>query len=290
MPAIQLSHLEDAIGYDFLNRSLLERALTHTSAASDAERSTDGGEAHAPHNENLEFLGDAVLSLIVGHELFQRFPDFREGQLSKLRAHLVSQTHLVRVARSLNLGGYLRLGRGEDRNGGREKAALLVDALEAVLGAIFMDGGLDAVRPVIVNEVLERELALMLVGSGDDLPITDFKSALQEAAQATGRARVVYELVEQSGPEHNKLFTVDVSLQRSNSDSSLSFRASGSTKKRAEQDAAQLALQALFPLRVSLSGGILSDSSGGTSTRTQSMPDVATESAAEPMFQPGKHS
>ncbi len=272
MPATQLSHLEDALDYDFSNRELLELAVTHSSSVSDAERSAETADSPPLDNEKLEFLGDAVLSLVIGHEIFERFPAYREGQLSKLRAHLVSRSHLVRVARRLNLGAYLRLGRGEDRNGGREKAALLVDALEAVLGAIFLDGGLASVRPVIVVEVLEPELANMQVQGRDDLPITDFKSALQEAAQAAGRAKVVYSLVEQSGPEHNKLFTVDVSLRRDMSDSSLSYRGSGSTKKHAEQEAARLALTALFPLRVSQSGAMVpSDAYGNVSLSTNTL-------------------
>lgn len=281
MPSIKLSQLEDAIGYDFSRRELLEVALTHTSAMSEADREAPG--ASSLHNEKLEFLGDAVLSLVVGHELFGRFPNFREGQLSKLRAHLVSQTHLIRVARRLSLGAYLRLGKGEERNGGREKAALLVDALEAVLGAIYLDGGLEAVRPVVVSEILEPELAAMRVGGGEELPVTDFKSALQEAAQAAGRARVVYELVEQSGPEHSKLFTVEVRLQRDGSDSSESFRASGPAKKRAEQEAARLALKALFPERwTEHSRSVIDDSATNStiSTDTVSLPVLEDATAA----------
>jgi ribonuclease-3 len=278
---MKLSQLEDAIGYDFSRRELLEVALTHTSAMSEADREASG--ASSLHNEKLEFLGDAVLSLVVGHELFVRFPDFREGQLSKLRAHLVSQSHLIRVARRLHLGAFLRLGKGEERNGGREKAALLVDALEAVLGAIYLDGGLEAVRPVVVSEILEPELAAMHIAGGEELPVTDFKSALQEAAQAAGRARVVYELVEQSGPEHSKLFTVEVRLQKDGSDSSESFRASGPAKKRAEQEAARLALRALFPSRwTEYSGSVIDDSGthSTTSTDTMSLPPVLDEGPA----------
>ena len=139
----EVASLEESIGYVFSSPEFLERALTHSSQAREAEMLRPGFGERARDNEQLEFLGDAVLGLVTTEELFRRFPEFNEGQLSKLRAHLVSKTHLIRVAEQLQLGKFLRLGRGEEKSGGRNKSALLVDALEAVLGAVYLDAGLD---------------------------------------------------------------------------------------------------------------------------------------------------
>jgi ribonuclease-3 len=193
-------------------------------------------------------LGDAVLALVTAEELFRRFPTFREGELSKLRAHLVSERHLIQVAQTLGLGTYLRLGRGEEKSGGRLKTALLVDALEAVLAALYLDGGLEIARRFILQAVISPELARMNPESGG-VPVMDFKSALQETLQATGRPQASYVLVKEAGPEHSKTFTVEVRLS-SAGQTKVEFigRAEGSTKKRAEQDAARQVLQYLGSL------------------------------------------
>jgi ribonuclease-3 len=184
-------------------------------------------------------LGDAVLALVTSEELFHRFPHFREGELSKLRAHLVSERHLIRVAQQLELGHYLRLGRGEEKSGGRGKTALLVDALEAILAAIYLDGGFEAAREFVLRNVIAPEMERMERGGGT-LPITDFKSALQEAVQGLGLPQPAYVLVEESGPEHNKTFTVEARLHSKNGKTAeFVGRAQGSTKKTAEQDAAR---------------------------------------------------
>src|SRR5438132_862723 len=133
--------LEKTIGHVFTSRELLDQALTHSSQAREAETLRPAGSERAADNEQLEFLGDAVLGLVTTEELFRRFPQFNEGQLSKLRAHLVSKNHLIHVAEQLELGRYLRLGRGEEKSGGRNKSAILVDALEAILGAVYLDAG-----------------------------------------------------------------------------------------------------------------------------------------------------
>ena len=138
-----ISELEQALGYRFSRTELLEQALTHSSHAREVESPQTQTPTRVGDNEQLEFLGDAVLGLITTEELFHRFPHFREGGLSKLRAHLVSEKHLIQVARQLELGHYLRLGRGEEKSGGRNKTALLVDGLEAVLGAMYVDSGLE---------------------------------------------------------------------------------------------------------------------------------------------------
>src|SRR6267143_955499 len=200
----EITALEAALGYHFRRRAVIEQAVTHSSQAREQE-AQQAAEAkyQVSDNEQLEFLGDAVLSLVTSEELFQRFPQFREGELSKLRAHLVSERHLIQVAQQLELGHYLRLGRGEEKSGGRGKTALLVDALEAILAAVYLDGGLEAARKFILQTVVIPELERMNPGTGG-VPVMDFKSALQESLQASGRPQASYVLVKEAGPEHNK--------------------------------------------------------------------------------------
>jgi ribonuclease III len=249
MKAKEIAALEGLLGYHFQCPELLDQALTHSSQARELEAlQPPKGSLRPGDNEQLEFLGDAVLALVTGEELFRRFPAFREGELSKLRAHLVSEKHLIQVAQSLGLGHYLRLGRGEEKSGGRGKTALLVDALEAVLAALYLDGGIETARRFILETVIAPELARMNPESAG-VPVMDFKSALQETLQATGRAQAAYVLVKEAGPEHSKTFTVEVRLS-SAGQPKVEFigRAEGSTKKRAEQDAAQQVLQYLASL------------------------------------------
>ena len=248
MRSKNVNELETALGYQFTRRELLEQALTHSSQARELESLQPSSVTRVGDNEQLEFLGDAVLGLIAAEELFHRFPDFREGELSKLRAHLVSEKHLIQVAQRLELGHYLHLGRGEEKSGGRNKTALLVDALEAVLGAIYVDGGLETVRRIVLEHILVPELANIARG-GTPLPLTDYKSALQEKMQAMGRAQPFYVLVKERGPEHSKTFTVEARLQANNNgDVEFVGRAEGSTKKKAEQAAAQQVLEYLATL------------------------------------------
>jgi ribonuclease-3 len=236
--------LEEALGHRFGRAELLDQALTHSSQARELESLPSA--VPVGDNEQLEFLGDAVLGLITSEELFHRFPEFREGQLSKLRAHLVSEKHLVRVARYLELGHYLRLGRGEEKSGGRHKSALLADGLEAILGALYLDGGLGEVRRVVLQYIIDPELEA-LARTGSSLPQTDFKSALQEKLQAVGRPQPSYVLVHERGPDHRKTFTVEARLLSAGNHGRIEFvgRAEGSTKKNAEQEAARQLLQYL---------------------------------------------
>jgi ribonuclease III len=237
--------LENAIGHRFAHPQLLQQALTHSSQAREIEALSPGLNQRAIDNEQLEFLGDAVLALVTTEELFTRFPQFSEGQLSKLRAHLVSKNHLISAAERLELGRYLLLGRGEEKSGGRSKAALLVDALEAVLGAVYLDAGLDTVRPLILNHIVRPELE-NFVSKGTAGKITDYKSALQERLQAEGRPQPAYVLVSESGPEHRKTFTIEAQLfKAANARIEFSARAQGMTKKHAEQDAARQVLEYL---------------------------------------------
>src|ERR1700675_4432734 len=178
----EISALETALGYHFRRHGVIEQAITHSSQAREQESQQAGENKYRVNdNEQLEFLGDAILALVTSEELFQRFPQFREGELSKLRAHLVSERHLIRVAQRLELGQYLRLGRGEEKSGGRGKTALLVDAFEAILAAIYLDGGFEVAREFVLRNVIAPELERMERGGGS-LPVTDFKSALQQRA------------------------------------------------------------------------------------------------------------
>lgn len=246
MKAKEIAALEGLLGHHFQRRELLDQALTHSSQARELEALQPAKPGLRPaDNEQLEFLGDAVLALVTGEELFRRFPAFREGELSKLRAHLVSERHLIEVAQSLGLGDYLRLGRGEEKSGGRSKTALLVDALEAIMAALYLDGGLEIARRFILQSVVAPELERMNPESGG-VPVMDFKSALQETLQAAGRPQASYVLVKEVGPEHSKTFTVEVRLS-AGAPAKIEFtgRAEGSTKKKAEQAAARQALEYL---------------------------------------------
>ncbi|HYL13642.1 MAG TPA: ribonuclease III [Terriglobales bacterium] len=247
MKSRDIAALEGTLGYHFRHPELIQQALTHSSQARELESAHPDRVARMGDNEQLEFLGDAVLGLVTSQELFQRFPGFREGELSKLRAHLVSERHLIRVAQQLELGHYLRLGRGEEKSGGRTKTALLVDALEAILAAMYLDGGLELTRQFILQWIVTPELLRMDLKGSTALPITDFKSALQETLQAKGCPQPSYVLVKEEGPEHNKTFTVEVRLHPpvSQSKAEVVGRATGSTKKRAEQDAARQVLEYL---------------------------------------------
>lgn len=244
-----VTELEHNLGYRFLRPELLQQALTHSSQARELESSQPHTPLRVGDNEQLEFLGDAVLGLLTTEELFIRFPKFREGELSKLRAHLVSEKHLIEVAKRMELGQYLRLGRGEEKSGGRNKTALLVDALEAVLGAMYVDGGLEPVRRIVLQYIVAPELE-RIARTGSSLPLTDYKSALQEKLQAMGRPQPAYVLVKELGPEHNKTFTVEARLLTVGEESAIEFvgLAQGSTKKNAEQGAARQLLEYLVAL------------------------------------------
>jgi ribonuclease III len=240
-----VASLEENIGHVFASPQLLERALTHSSQAREAEMLRSGSGERVADNEPLEFLGDAVLGLVTTEELFRRFPEFSEGQLSKLRAHLVSKNHLIGVAEQLQLGRYLRLGRGEEKSGGRNKSALLVDSLEAVVGAVYLDAGLEPARALVLQKIVLPEVE-KFISSGKAASVTDYKSALQETLQAASRLQPMYVLVKESGPEHQKTFTIEARLLVGG-DGEVEFtgRAQGSTKKNAEQEAARQVLEYL---------------------------------------------
>jgi len=223
--------LQQAIGYRFRDRGLLEHAMTHTSRANE---DVSGG---VHDNESMEFLGDAVVGFVIADVLFREFPDFDEGEKSKTKAALVSTTTLARQAERLNLGEHLLLGRGEEKTGGRRKQALLADGYEALIAAIYLDGGIEHVRAFIVREftpLLSEVQQHGIAGS------QDYKSALQELLQARDLPLPEYRLVGTMGPDHRKLFQVEVVVN-----GEALAESTGPSKKEAEQDAARAALDKL---------------------------------------------
>jgi ribonuclease-3 len=231
--------LEERLGYKFSTRELLDRALTHSSAIPEL-RGTAPEEAgvglHPTDNERLEFLGDAVLELLASEYLLANFPEWSEGQLSKSRARIVNASSLEAAARRLRLGEHLRLGRGEEKTGGREKQTLLADAFEAVVAAVYLDSGLGAARSVLRRVLFEQALE----ERGERISESDRKSALQEFLQGRGQPPAEYRLAGESGPDHQKLFQIEVWIN-----GECLAKGEGSTKKEAEQRAARRALEQL---------------------------------------------
>jgi ribonuclease-3 len=243
---------EAIFGHKFKQPALLERALTHRSLA------YEGGHEHLTDtesdNEQLEFVGDAVLGLVVAESLFRRFPNSREGELTRLRASIVSRRHLGQMALRIGLGAHLRLGKGEERSGGRGKSALLSNALEAVIAALYLDGGLKTAYRFIERQILEPalpELNLAVSHPGTSSSATfsgavgDHKSALQEHLQAIGAGQPQYVLTAESGPDHRKRFRIEVRVANSSGTITVLAESEGSTKKEAQQEAARIAFLAL---------------------------------------------
>jgi ribonuclease-3 len=225
--------LQARLGHRFRDRGLLEHALTHRSHA---HEDVTGGILD---NESLEFLGDAVLGFVVADLLFREFPRLREGEKSKIKAALVSTAALSRVAERLDLGQYILLGRGEEKTGGRLKQALLADACEALIAAVYLDGGMEAAARLITRE-LRPEIDEYRRRGGSAAGTSDFKSALQERLQAKGGAPPEYIVTGTTGPDHRKLFQVDVRVAGETLAS-----AEGRSKKEAEQQAAREGLRKL---------------------------------------------
>ncbi len=226
-----LGELEDRLGVQFNNRRLLRQALVHRSLINEAELSdTDS-------NERLEFLGDAALGLVAAQMLYERYPDRAEGRLSQARASLVNTAALAGLGRDIELGRYLQLGRGEDLGGGRTQQTVLGRAYEAVLGAIYLDQGIDGLRALVTplfNGILDRH--------GWSARGKDYKSRLQEALQGSGRSTPLYRMIGEQGPDHDKQFRMAVDI-----DGETLAEGEGSSKQRAEQDAARAALAKLAP-------------------------------------------
>jgi ribonuclease-3 len=225
---VLLSEFEKRLGYSFQSKALLENALTHSSYANEHRR--EG----ITSNERLEFLGDAILGLVVAEHLYKTHPDKPEGELTKLRAELVCEQSLAEVATQLELGKVLKLGHGESHGGGSHRPSMLADAVEAVLAASYLDGGMAVPTEIITRLILGKEPST----SGNQ----DYKTRFQELVQRNRDQVIAYALVGASGPDHHKTFTVEVSLN-----GQVVGTGNGSSKKRAEQDAAREAIARLFP-------------------------------------------
>lgn len=221
--------LEVSLGYHFHNITILENALTHSSYANERWRDS------LASNERLEFLGDSVLGMVTAEHLYKLFPDRSEGELTRIRADLVCETSLAKVARKLNLGDHLLLGHGEEQGGGRNRSSILADAVESVLAAAYLDGGFaaasDLIHRFILTDIPTKHLRNM-----------DYKTKLQELVQQRKNQVIQYELTGESGPDHAKEFFVEVRLN-----DQVIGNGVGSSKKRAEQDAARAGIEKLFP-------------------------------------------
>ena len=224
-----IKDLENAIGYRFQNITLLQNALAHSSYAN--ERWHDSLKS----NERLEFLGDSILGMVVAEHLYRNFPNRPEGELTRMRADMVCEQSLAAIAHKIGLGEHMLLGHGEEQGGGRNRPSILADAVESVIAACFLDGGMGAARSFIEKFVLT------------DVPVKqlhnrDYKTALQELVQQKKNQVLTYVLVGESGPDHDKKFAVEVLLN-----GTMVGKGIGTSKKRAEQDAARVAMEALFP-------------------------------------------
>ena len=224
-----IKDLETAIGYQFHNISLLQNALTHSSYANERWHNS------LLSNERLEFLGDSVLGMLVAEYLFRNFPDRPEGELTRMRADMVCEKTLAAAANRIGLGDHLLLGHGEEQGGGRSRDSILADAMESVIAASFLDGGIEAALKIVQQFILV------------EVPVTklhnaDYKTMLQELVQQKRNQSLSYALVGESGPDHDKQFQVEVSLN-----GTVVGKGTGRSKKRAEQDAARAAIEKLFP-------------------------------------------
>ena len=224
-----IKDLEEAIGYHFHNISLLQNALTHSSYANERWHNS------LLSNERLEFLGDSILGMLVAEYLFRSFPNRPEGELTRMRADMVCEKTLAAVANSIHLGDHLLLGHGEEQGGGRSRDSILADAMESVIAACFLDGGMEAALQIIRRFILV------------EVPVTrlhnaDYKTQLQELVQQKRNQVLSYSLARESGPDHDKQFEVEVCIN-----GSVVGTGRGSSKKRAEQDAARAAIARLFP-------------------------------------------
>ena len=222
-----ISDLEKAIGYRFNNISLLQNALAHSSYANERWHNS------LMSNERLEFLGDSILGMCVAEYLYCTFPDRPEGELTRMRADMVCETSLAAIAEQIGLGQHLLLGHGEETGGGRNRASILADAVESVIAASFLDGGMAAARSFIERFVLNHVPVRQLTNK-------DYKTALQELVQQKKNQTITYRLAGESGPDHDKTFLVEVSLN-----GTVIGEGTGTSKKRAEQDAARAALEQL---------------------------------------------
>ncbi|MEG2813202.1 MAG: ribonuclease III [Oscillospiraceae bacterium] len=220
-----MNSFEKRIGHEYKNKDLMMEALTHSSYANE-------GKKFGKNNERLEFLGDSVLSIVVAEHLFLHFKNLPEGELTKLRASLVCEKALHQFAQRINLGAYLRLGKGEENTGGRKRASILADAFEATIASIYLDGGFSDAKDFILSFIPED------IEIGKINVLSDYKTALQEIIQKNREEKIEYVLTDEEGPDHNKSFTIEVHLN-----SNVIGTGTGKSKKQAEQFAAKEALE-----------------------------------------------
>ena len=225
MTSTDLSELQQKLCYEFKNLDFLAESLRHSSFVN------ENLELDIQDNERLEFLGDAVLNLVVGHMLMVRYPDLKEGDMSKMRANLVNESQLASIAQEMNLGSYLQLGKGEIQTKGWEKPSILANTFEAVIAAIYLDGGFDA-----TFKIIDGQFSLLLESVVMSTVNHDFKSQVQELVQMKQQKMPVYTVIHESGPDHDKTFTARVTF------ASVQADGVGKSKKAAEQEAARLAL------------------------------------------------
>ena len=228
MEAKDPSGVEQYLQYEFSNKDLLQKALRHSSYVNEL------ADQNLKDNERLEFLGDAVLNLIVGHILMRRYPDMQEGELSRMRANLVNESQLAKMARSFELGAYIQLGKGEIQTLGREKNSILADTYEALAAAVYLDGGFDAAFRFIETNFLPLMDRLYSTASN-----YDYKSQLQEMVQVSHGAMPDYKIIREDGPDHDKTFCVELNVL------DIKTQGTGKNKKAAEQEAARKALEIL---------------------------------------------
>lgn len=218
---------QDKIGYVFKNEELLKTALTHSSYANENKH------LGIPSNERLEFLGDSILNLIVSRYIFLNYSHLPEGEMTKIRASVVCEPALKEAALFLDIGKFIKLGKGENLTGGRNRPSILSDAVEAIAGGIYIDGGFDAATEFVLNQLEE-----LIKRSASGVGMIDYKTKLQEELQKNGDVKIVYEVIQESGPDHDKKFSVQVRCKNK-----ILGTGSGKSKKEAEQHAAQRALE-----------------------------------------------
>ena len=252
--AALLERLQQLLGHQFRHPALLDLALTHSSVAYEEQAQRDTRE----DNEQLEFLGDAVLGLVVTEHLFRMYPEFSEGAWTRLRSQFVSRPHLASVAQTIGLGEFLRLGKGEEKSGGRKKPAILANAVESVIAAVYLDGGMDSavrlVRTWLLDETMEAVVEAARAGE-----VGDYKSMLQEYSQAHGLGQPRYQFTSETGPDHRKSFVVEVKFLDPTAVETTLASATGTRKKHAEQEAARLALQHLRSLQATEPAAVIED-------------------------------
>ncbi|MGV8146317.1 MAG: ribonuclease III [Alkaliphilus sp.] len=222
----KLNEIQDIIEYKFKNIFLLQEALTHSSHAKECK------DRKMSYNERLEFLGDSIFGLVVSDYIFNKYSDMPEGELTKIRANVVCEASLAERALKIDLGEYMRLGKGEEASGGRQRVSILADAMEAVIGAMYIDGGLDVTRKFVLSTFIEN-IELAVKGKLNK----DYKTHLQELLQSRSKEKITYKVVGESGPDHDKIFEIEVSVG-----ARVLGIGIGKSKKEAEQESAKKAL------------------------------------------------